>query len=144
PVERGDVRGERVELRAQAGFGIAERGVPRSLIERLVRKKPRATERVADVVFEVLDLVEVGAPVQPPLSGATFAEQRRGVAEPFTAIGEVPHLPVFEAVEVTGGAADVAVQGHAQVGSVVENYLTREHLFGKLFGRRNHDLCDTI
>src|SRR5690606_16671596 len=112
-VEGRHVRREGVQLRAEARLRVPQGRVAGALGELLVREEPLSAEGAADVVLEVLQLVEVGAPVQPPLAGAAPPEERGRVAEALTPVGEVPHHAVLEAVEVTARAGDVAVLAHA-------------------------------
>jgi hypothetical protein len=80
-------------------------------------------ELVADVVLEVLHLVEVGRPVQLAVAYAAPALQADGAAQAFAALGEVPHHTVVAAVRVAARAGDVVVLAHAPVRRVVEHLL---------------------
>ena len=124
--ERVDVGGKRVELGGQAGFRRAETVLCRSEIG--IGEEAGAAESAADVVLEVLDLVEVGGPVNVAVCRAAASLQGGGVAQALAAPGEIPDAPVVPAVEVAGGAAGVALRAHARVGGVVEDALARQHL----------------
>src|SRR5690606_13309112 len=109
-----------------------------SLLEQLVRQETRASEGATNVVLEVLHFVEVPAPMQAPLSDATPAKERGRVAQTLAAIGKIPDLTVFEPVQVTSRAADVAVQAHPEVRGIVEDLLAGQYLRVELFLGGNH------
>ena len=84
-------------------------------------QKARAAKGAADVVLEVLDLIEVAGPMHIAMPGAAASAQIRGAAQALATPGEVPGPPVVPAIDVAGGAGDVAVCAHARVGGVVED-----------------------
>jgi hypothetical protein len=124
---------ESVEIGAEPLLGLAQRVF--RFREDVVAQEAEPVEEAPDLVFEVLDLVEVAAPVRGPLSHPSAAEQRRRVAKPLALIGEVPHAAVFELVEVARSAAHVALHRHALVFRVVEDLLAAEDGWLELFVR---------
>ena len=78
------VGGQRIELVAQPRLGRTERR--RGDREVGVAHETRSAEGAADVVLEVLDLVEVRGQVNVPVSEARAAGQRDRVAKPFAGL----------------------------------------------------------
>src|SRR6185295_7609225 len=109
-LERRDVGGQRVQLRAEAGLRIAERLIPCPDVEDVVRDEPPAVEQVADLMLEVLHLVERAGPVETPMPGPLAPEQRGRVSQPFAAGGEIVDTAVIVAFEVARAAAHVALE----------------------------------
>ena len=137
--ERAEVGGQRIEVGAEAGLAVAERGVARACVELRVRHQAGAAGKGADLAFEVLHLVEVGAPVHEALRHAGAAGQRRRVAQAFAEVREVPGAAVVAGVAVATGAAHVAVARQARVAGVVEEPLAKQHLRTQaLSARRAH------
>ena len=131
--ERGDVGRQRIEVGAAPGLRIAQRLAARAGVEIGVGHQARAQRQRADLAFEVLQLVEVVAPVQEPLARRAPAQADR-VAQAFAEAGQVPHPAVAAAVVVAGGAAHVAVARQARVARVVEELLAFEHRRAQLLG----------
>jgi hypothetical protein len=131
-VEAGEIGGERVEIGIEPGLGCPERGRGRG--ELRVCQEPGAAEVSADVVFEVLDLVEVRGPVDVALSGPGASVERGGVAEPLAPAGEVPGAPVETAVGVAGGAGEIPFAAHAWIAGMVEDPLAAKDRAGKDLG----------
>ncbi len=84
-------------------------------------------------MFEVLDLVEVRAPVHVAVDHSPAAPQCDGVAQALAPPCKIPHPPVVPAVHVAGRAADVPFGAHAGITGVVEDLLTQQHRGGELF-----------
>jgi hypothetical protein len=82
-------------------------------------------------VFKVLNFVEIGGPMDASMAHSTPANQRDGVAQAFTAICEVPNPSIVAAVEMTTGAAQVAVPIHPSVFGVIENLFAEQDLRGQ-------------
>src|SRR5262245_58735705 len=61
--ERRDIRGERVEIGADARLLVAERLAARTRVELRISHEPGAVREVPDLLLEILDLIEVVAPV---------------------------------------------------------------------------------
>ncbi len=141
-VEARHVGGERVEVGADARLGIAERRVAPGRVKVGVRHQPEAAERAADVVLEVLHLVEVRAPVDRPEARAGVPEKIDGVAEALAAIGEVPGSQVRLAVEVAVRAGDVAGARDPGVRRVVEELLAAKHVGSERLARHDRQPRD--
>src|SRR6185436_13068496 len=115
------------EVRAQPRLAVTQRRLAGAGVELGVAQEAGAAEGPAHVLLEVLDLVEVAGPVDPPLAGAAPAQQADGPPQALAPVGEVPDAPVLAAVEVTARAGEIAVAAHAGVGRVVEDLLALEH-----------------
>ena len=87
-----------------------------------------AAEGAADVVLEVLDFIEVSAPVHRPVPHAAASAQVGGAAQALAASGEIPDAAIVPAIDVAGGAGNVAVRTHAGIGGVVEDALALQHV----------------
>ena len=138
-IQRGDVGGQRIQLGAQAGLGIAERLIARPDVKDVVRQETGSVEQVAYLMLEVLHLVERAGPVQAAVPGPLAAEQRGRVAQPFAARGEIVDAAVVVAFEVAAAAAHVALERHPRVLGVVEDLLSREDLGGQLLAGDGRD-----
>src|SRR6185436_18131487 len=79
----------------------------------------------------VLDLVEVGAPVERAVRGPPAARERYRVAEALAPVGEVPHDVIALAVEVAARAREVARAAHPRVAAAIKDALALEHLLGE-------------
>ena len=128
-VEALQVGGEGVEVGAAAGIWRGEGSVGGA-----VGDETGAACKAADLIFEVLDLVEVACPMQGALLGAAMTAQGDGVAQALTKAGEVPGAAVLVALVMTGGAGDVALQGEAGIESVVEVLFAEQDRGGQSFG----------
>ncbi len=106
------------------------------------REESAPAEGPADVVLEILDLVEIGGPVDVAVGEAGAPAQVGGAAQAFAAPGEVPHATVVASVKMAACAGDVAVGAHARIGGVVEDAFAEEDLGGEGLvgdGRRHRD-----
>ena len=95
-------------------------------------------------MLEVLNFVEVRRPVQRAVPHPAATLQRRGVAEPFTAIGEVPHTSVVRAVDVATRTAQVALERHSWIRSIVEDLLAAQDLGRETLSLGCCDRCDYV
>src|SRR6187402_3100748 len=73
PLERRHVSRKGIEFWAQPRLGVAERHAAGAFIELRIRQETGAAKGPADVVFEILDLIEIGAPMQAALAGPALA-----------------------------------------------------------------------
>ena len=73
--ERAHVGRERVQLDAEACLGLAERVADGPRLPLRLGQEAEPPEVAADVVLEVLDLVEVAGPVDVAVARAAPAEQ---------------------------------------------------------------------
>src|SRR5262245_66530451 len=70
--ERTEIRSERIEIRRESGLRIAERLATRSGMEARIAHQSGAEREVADLSFEVLNLVEVAGPVHRAIRDAAL------------------------------------------------------------------------
>ena len=129
--ERFHIRGQRIEIRAHARLGIAERLVARAGVELRIGHEAGATGQSAYLAFEVLHFIKVARPMQHALIGMAF--QRDGVAQTFTKIGQVPHAAIMPGIVVADGAADVLLQRQPWILRIIEELLALQHLGSELF-----------
>src|SRR3954447_6943679 len=98
-IERRDVGRQRIEIRTEAGLHVAERLVARADVQDVVRDEAFAAEELADLVLEVLHLVQRGGPGETPLPGPRPPAQRERVPKAFAARTEVIDAAVLDALE---------------------------------------------
>src|SRR5512147_2147971 len=76
-VERGDIRRKRVEIAAESRLGIAERRTARAGEEIRVTHESCTAGKVADLSLEILDFVEILAPVREPVARRGAPQRNR-------------------------------------------------------------------
>ena len=86
-----------------------------------ITHQPGTSGEIADLSFEVLNLIEVAGPMQWALRHASMAAKRDGIAQSFPELSEVPDSTILPTVVVAGGTADVLLKGHPCVAGVIEN-----------------------
>ena len=114
-VEALQIGSEGVEVGTAAGVGFGESGV-----WGCIRDEAGAARETADLVLEVLNLIEVAGPMQRALGGATMTAEGDGVAQALSKTSEVPSAAVLVAIVVTGGAGDVTLEREAGIEGIVE------------------------
>ncbi len=135
--------------RADARFRVAERLVARARVKLCVRHESCAAGQCADLAFEILDLVEVVAPVQEAL-GTGVTAQVHCIAQALAKAGQVPDPAIVCAVVVAGRAAHVGVACEPRVQRVVEQSLALEDLGSEFLavvrclGCKSRYVCDAF
>ncbi len=130
-VEARHVGSEGVQRGTESCLRIPERVRARARVKEAVLHQSGPAEVGADVVLEVLHLIEVGGPMHGSMSGARAPLKRDRVAQALPAVREVPDAPVLTPVQVATRARDVPVAAQAGIIGVVEELLAEENVCGE-------------
>jgi hypothetical protein len=119
-LERSHVSSQRIEIGADSRLRIAQRLIASAGVVGGVGHQTGTARKIADLLLEILEFIEVGAPMQEAVSHGGAAVQGDGVAQPFAEAGYIPDPTVTAAVIVATGATDIGIAREPRIPGVVE------------------------